>query len=1129
MQKFAKRSISKVLSFYLFFFIASLSIANAQNFSKVSGTVMDDGGQPVANAAVTIVNTGKGTSTDSLGHFTLSLKQGYEIEISHISFVKQVLKYNGQSSFSITLKKREVANDEVVVTGYTTVRKKQFNGSVASLTGAQLERDGAPDVTKMLEGQFAGVSMQNVSGTFGAAPKLRIRGATSLSGDNKPLWVIDGVIVEDIVNISNEALTSGDMNTLLGSSIAGISPSDVADITILRDAAATALYGARAMNGVVVVTTKKGRSSLSGYPSVNYTGNFSRYVKPNYSNFDIMNSADQMSVLVEQMRKGYFQAPDVTAGKNGGVIYQMYNKIKEYDQSNGQYGLINDYQHRTQFLQRYADANTDWFDLIFKNSLMQEHALSISSGTDKFQTYGSIDYLKDNGFTIGNSVERYIGNFKINFKLGNKFKGELITLGSVRNQRAPGTQDQVSEPVYGSYMRAFDINPYQFVMNTSRMLTPYDENGNLEYFRQNFAPFNILNELNTNYMKMGVVDYKIQGTAAYQILPSLEYSVIGAYRYVKTENQTYALENSNYAMAYRANGNALMVGSNDYLYTNPDASNSLPMVVLPNGGFYNINATTMKNYYLRHALNYNQTFNDVHYLTAFASMEIRSINRQNEYFNGVGYQYENGGLANPFYMYFKQAAEQGKSYFGMQPYLDKYLAYMAQVTYSYKNRYTITPSIRYDGSNKMGESRTARWLPTWNISGSWNINEENFWKQNKYISSATLRASYGLVGSIGSATNSSAVFYNQIARRPYITDQETLTYIDHLANSQLTWEQQRELDLGTNIGLVNDRFTIVADYYRRKQFKLIGPVNTSGIGGEFTKQGNFANMEGHGLEITLIAKAINKKDFGWDVRFNISRSTNKITALENNPLIWNAASGNGAAVFGYPVRGMFSVKYAGLDHYRGYPKFIGINDNNAPTTYINLQDDNISSLHYDGPTDPVTTGGLYQSFRYKGFTLSGLFKFSYGNVLRLNPVIQAAYSDMQAMTKDMNNRWMMPGDELKTNMPAILDKVAGAQIVDNNGDLVDATYPYNLYNYSTIRVVSGDYIKLAFVNFGYSLPNEICKRIGIKSSVLSFTTNNIWTIKADKRLNGQDPEFFNSGGVALPQPKYYTVTLKIGL
>ncbi|MDE1191269.1 MAG: SusC/RagA family TonB-linked outer membrane protein, partial [Arachidicoccus sp.] len=842
----------------IFFYIFISSIVCAQNTTKITGIVNNQKGEHLVNVTVEVENMDSKKKskvlTDSLGIFhvdNVDTKGTYTFTVTAVGYLEKKLsgyklKENTNTNIVITLSEDQNALSDVVITGYTSIQRKRFTGSYASLTAKELERDGAPDVTKMLEGQFAGVSLQNVSGTFGAAPKLRIRGATSLSGDNKPLWVIDGVVIEDVVNISNEALTTGDMNTLLGSSIAGISPSDVEDITILKDAAATALYGARAMNGVVVITTKKGKSTVSGYPSINYVGNFSRYIKPNYADFDIMNSAQQMGVLMEELNKGYYQAPGVMQGSSGGIIYQMYNQIEQYNESNGQYGLINDYEHKNAFLQRYANANTNWFDLIFRNSLMQEHALSVSSGTDKFQTYGSLDYLKDDGFTLGNSVERIIGNFRMNFKVGNKFKGEILSVGSVRNQRAPGTQDEVSEPVYGSYLRGFDINPYQYVLNTSRMLTAYDEDGNLEYFRKNYAPFNILNELNSDYMKLGVVDYKIQATAAYQILPSLEYSVIGAYRYVKTENQTYALENSNFVKAYQANGNAIMVGSNEYLYTDPDVSNAAPEVVLTSGGFYNINSTTMKNYYLRHALTFNKNFGEDHYLTAFASMEIRNIERQNEYFDGVGYQYENGGLVNPYYKYFKQAGEQGKAYFGMQPGTDRFLAYMAQLSYSYKNKYTITPAFRYDGSNKMGESKTARWLPTWNISGSWNINEESFWRENKILSSAALRASYGLVGNIGNATNSEAVYYNQIARRPYINDQETLTYINHLANSELTWEKQHELDLGANLGFVKNRFNLTFDFYKRRQFSLIGPVMTSGIGGEYQKQGNYASMKGQG-------------------------------------------------------------------------------------------------------------------------------------------------------------------------------------------------------------------------------------------------------------------------------------------
>lgn len=1096
--------------------------------NKVSGIVKDESGKPIQGVSVLVVKTNNGTKTDENGRFAISIVSGEKLLFTYVGKLNSTITYNGQATLSIELKSNENSNlDEVVVTGYQNVKKKLFSGSSSTLSAKDVERAGLPDVTKMLEGQFAGVSLQNVSGTFGAAPKLRIRGATSLSGENKPLWVIDGIIIDDVVNISNEALTSGDMNTLLGSSIAGVNPADIQDITILRDAAATALYGARAMNGVVVVTTKKGRANLGGTPLVTYTGNFSRYIKPNYQDFDVLNSADQMGVLVEQLNKGYYQMPDVLSGANGGIMYKMYNQIRTYDSTNGTYGLRNDNASKLAFLNRYANANTDWFDVIFKNSFIQEHSISVSSGTDKFQNYASTSYFKDDGQTMGNNVERFTGNFRSNFKLGNKFRGEVLTSGSIRNQTAPGTQSQQFSPYSGSNSRGFDINPYSYAVNTSRMLTAYDDKGKPEYFRQNYAPFNIINELNANYMKLNMIDLKIQGTMGYKILPSLEYSIIGSYRYVKSENETFILENSNKVQSYRAAQNATTIFYNANLYSDPDFPTSYPFVVLPSGGFYNITNNNLKSYYLRHSLEFNKAIGKNHNITAFASMEIRSAERQNEFFDGIGYQFAQGGLVSPYYRYFKKAAEQGQPYFGTQTTVEKFMAYMGTVTYAYKNRYVFTPTLRFDGSNKMGKSKVARWLPTWNVAGSWNLNQESFWHPNRVISSAAIRASYGLTANTGAATNSAATFYNMIAARPYISDREMLTYIADLQNAQLTWEKSFDLDLGFNLGFLNDRISLMGDYYNRKIHDMIGSLKTSGIGGQADKVGNYANMEGHGFELTLNAKVIASKNFDWSSRFNYAYNKNKITELETLPLISTAVSGNGGAILGYAQRSMFSVRFAGLNHLYGYPTFYTTNSPTTPATYQNLQINDLSSLKYEGTVDPTTTGGFYNQFRYKAFTLSGLIKFSAGNVLRLSPAINSNYSDVQALTKDVLNRWEMPGDEAKTTVPAILDVRSQGRLTDASGAQVSAWYPYSLYNNSTERVVSGDYIKLSNISLAFQIPASYAQKVGVKSASLAFVANNIAVLHADKRLNGQDPEFYNSGGVALPSSKQVTLSLKV--
>ena len=268
---------------------------------RLTGQVFDEHQQPVAGASVIVKGTSQGIQTDAAGKFSFSAevtpKSILLVQFLGMEPAEQVI--GQRTAFKFTLKEDAAQIENVVVTGFQTISKTTFTGSATKLKVEDMNIKGVTDVSRMLEGAAAGVAIQNVSGTFGAAPKVRVRGVTSINGENKPLWVIDGVVQEDIVTVSNDDLTSGDPTTLLGSAVAGISASDIESIDILKDASATALYGARAMNGVVVVTTKKGRE---GAPVVNYNGNFTIQLRPSYSNYDIMNSYDQMSVYGELER-----------------------------------------------------------------------------------------------------------------------------------------------------------------------------------------------------------------------------------------------------------------------------------------------------------------------------------------------------------------------------------------------------------------------------------------------------------------------------------------------------------------------------------------------------------------------------------------------------------------------------------------------------------------------------------------------------------------------------------------------------------------------------------------------------------------------------------------------------------
>ncbi|MCH5715948.1 SusC/RagA family TonB-linked outer membrane protein [Niabella hibiscisoli] len=474
--------------------------------------------------------------------------------------------------------------------------------------------------------------------------------------------------------------------------------------------------------------------------------------------------------------------------------------------------------------------------------------------------------------------------------------------------------------------------------------------------------------------------------------------------------------------------------------------------------------------------------------------------------------------------------EGAQPYFGMGYGYDRFVASMFRAAYSFKERYTLNGTFRYDGSNLMGNSPVARWLPTWNVSGAWDIDRENFFNpDNKILSSARLRATYGLVGSLGNATNSSAVFYNQITYRPYENEKEAAIDISSLENSELTWEKLYELNIGTDLSFFNRRLDLTVDVYQRNIFDLIGSIRTSGIGGQFTKTANYGEMKAHGIEVTLGGNVVrNEGGLNWRTQFNFGYNKNKITKLEVDPNIWTLVRAEGAPMEGYSQRGLFSIKFDGLDPQYGYPTYI--NEEGEKDTYIYLQSDKVDNLVYHGPTDPILTGGFFNRVEYKGISLSALFTFAQGNYVRLQPTYASSYNDMVSMSKDMVNRWIMPGDETKTNIPALLDNLTGdLRVMRANGSTTSAIYPYNAYNYSTERIAKGDFVRFKNITVAYMLPQHLVSRVGLTNAQVALVGNNIALLYSDKRLNGADPEFFNNGGVAMPIPRQYTFSLKLGL
>ena len=1091
-----------------------LCIGGVMAQTKVSGTVVSqDDGEPVIGASVVIQGAKTGVVTDVNGRFSLTVPAGKKISVSYIGMTTQVL--TPKSTMQIVLVPDGEALDEVVVTGMQKTDKRLFTGASTKISAEQTKLNGIADISRSLEGRAAGVSVQNVSGTFGTAPKIRVRGATSIYGNSKPLWVVDGVIMEDVTDVSADDLSSGDANTLISSAIAGLNSDDIESFDILKDGSATSIYGARAMAGVIVITTKKGKA---GQARINYTGEYTMRLKPSYSTFNIMNSQDQMSIYQEMQQKGYLNYAETSNAASSGIYGKMYQLITEYDATSGQYGLANTAQARADYLRQAEYRNTNWFDELFSNAIQHNHSVSISAGSDKSQTYASVSAMFDPGWTKQSKVERYTANMNNTFNLSKQLTFNMISNASYRKQRAPGTLSAETDVVSGEVHRSFDINPYSYALNTSRAL---DVN---TFYTRNYAPFNILHELDNNYIDLDIFDIRVQGELKYKPIQKVELGVLGAFKFNQsTQNHTIS-DNSNQANAYRAMATTTIRDNNPFLYTDPDDPFALPVSVLPYGGIMNKTTNRMSAWDFRATASYNDVFANDHIVNLFGGLEVNNIDRTYDWFRGWGMQYDLGEIANYAYEVFKKGAEENTDYFKLTNTHERRAAFFGTATYSYKGRYTINGTIRYEGTNKLGKSRDARWLPTWNVSAAWNAHEEA-WFHDTFkdaLSNFTLKASYSLTAESGPSwvTNSLPVIKSYNPWRLSAGLRESGLEESDRANGDLTFEKKHEFNIGVQLGFLNNRINFEFDWYKRNNYDLIGIVNTQ-MGGQ--KYGNVASMKSNGVELSLTTKNIVTKDFQWTTNFIYSHTHNEVTDLENNQRVIDLISGSGFALEGYPVRSLFSIPFRGLNN-EGLPTFLD-QDGEVTTTGIYFQEqdkDKLKFLEYSGSVDPTDVGSFGNVFKYKNLTLNVFITYSFGNVVRLDPIFKNEYNDLNSMPKEFANRWVVPGDENVTNVPVIASK-------RQNRNDSDLSYAYNAYNYSTERIAKGDFIRMKEISLGYDFPKSITDPMKLNNLSLKLQATNLFLIYADKKLNGQDPEFFNTGGVAVPMPKQFTLTLRLGL
>ena len=926
------------------------------------------------------------------------------------------------------------------------------------------------------------------------------RGATSISGSTKPLWVLNGVVLQGTVDLKPEDLVSDDAKMLIAAAIPGLTAESIESFKVLKDASATAIYGQRAIGGVVAITTKRGST---GGSSITYTNESTFRFIPTYGEYNIMNSQDQMSVIQELIRGGHFKSENQSITQNKGIIGRMYDLFYVLDR-NGNSVVPNTEAGRTAYLQAAERRNTNWFNELFQTSIMQNHTLSFSSGTEKSSYYASLSGLFDPGWTKGDQLSQYSGNLNANYNLSSKFKLNVISDLSYRKETTPKQ----------------DI--YDYAVTHSRSMDPK------EYYVNDFAPYNIFNEIDNAYKNINIANLRLQAELTYRITKKVEATMMGAIRYYINQQNTEFKENSNYAQSYRAMPNSLVRTYNPRLYDDPNDPYDLPSIVLPEGGIRERRDRTTIGNSFRATLRYNDSFKDgLHNVSLFAGVEMDNYKNTDDKNQNYGVLFGSGNYSYYTYLFFKKLQEENSSYYSIYNTINNNQAFFTNGSYTFGNRYTINGTLRYDASNKFAESRYIRWMPTWNVGVNWSVSNEKFFPHLKPLSHLSFKASFGITAISPSVSNSLSQIYTNTPWRNSSKREIGLNIVDN-ANHDLTYEKNQELNLGTQFGLFNNRINVSAEWFNRRSYDLIGNIVTQGVGGTITKKGNMAELRIHGVELGLETTNIKTKDFSWKTSFIYSRSKNEITKLLTNPTVRNmigySSSSKSVAGFakeGYPLRSIFSVPFNGLND-KGLPTFLD-SDGNSTVSGIRFDNRNVDFLEYSGTLIPTDKGSFSNSFSYKGLSLGIVFTYSYGNVVRLRKLTNS-YNDFWVAPRELNNRWQYPGDEQHTNIPVLYT----TYMYDLYGGYNNIIQAYNTYDYSNVRVAKGDNIRLKEISIGYTFGRDFLKRNKLRQLSVKLQGTNLALLYADKKLNGDDPDYLANGYSPIAA-KRLIFTLRVGL
>lgn len=1082
----------------------------------VTGKVTTEDKTPLSNVSVlSVFDTKHGLQTRADGTFEIVVPANSKLIFSMIGMRDEIISLADYPAniVNIQMKPEHKQLDEQVFTGYQSLRKKTAVGSFTTLKPKDFLVQGVSSVDQMLQGKVAGLNIMNSTGTVNGRPTIRMRGTATFVGSGEPLWVVDGIIKEE-TNFNTgqiNQLLSGtaaqmasaisDATSSIGAStIAGVNPEDIESITFLKDASATSIYGSKASNGVIVITTKKGGKSEK--PLISFSSTFGVTGRPTYNGLNRMNSKERMEVAQEVVAKGYNYEYQPGASSYEGALIRLYNKEITEDQ----------FQEITQHVQTL---NTDWMKLLFQNAFSQNYSLSVSGGNNKTGYYGSLNYIDDRGSAVGDAAKTYGANLRITSELTKRLRLDFKMGGSLRKSTG-----------------FYTINPYDYAYNTSRTILPNDfyplTAATTDYNADQSSMatpyiYNFQNERSQTGNSGTTKTTNAMLELKYKIRKELEIGTLIGYSSLDDDTRQWATDLS-YNVA-RIRG---------YNYTTTPDTALFNKSSLPYGGFFALKTNNMQTVSMRNTINYDKMFfGGEHVLTVLGGMELSS--GKPDIFSTTEYGYfpdAGNRIANDY----------GRAGQGITSSLGKHMVSLSQPVnntlswflvggYSIKNKYIFNASVRTDASNRFGQNSRNKFLPIYSFGAKWNITDEAFLKYNKFIDNLSLRASYGIQGNVVTSVGPDLVATYAGMPVDKLTGDYVLTFVSP-AYPDLRWEKSATTNVGLDMTFLKNRLAIVLDYYYKKGSDLLLAATAPYETGMSALYYNGGSMVNTGFEFSLAVTPVRTKEFEWNFSINGAQNKNKSTSKQSttktsNALINDYLSGN-IVTDGKPVNGFYSYKFAGINGKTGLPMY----DIPADGSYY----DPATWLVYSGKMIPPFTGGLQNSFRYKRLTLSATFCYVTGNRKRLNPLynntktIYAPQPDKN-LSAELVNRWRKPGDELYTNIPVLttnnpnlqLDTLPGYGDGKNNN--VTTAGVYQMYDKSDFRTVSGSFLRCTNIALSYALPAAVLKKMTCQSAYVTLAVRNLFKI-ADKKLDGQDPETAGFGGSSIPILPVYNFAFK---